>query len=69
MPASDALFDTLFFISRPSEFYIVLLLHPLSLSPIFFPDRALFSFYDMKKFFRRNPLPLFFLLPHRTKKY
>lgn len=39
------------FIPRPSEFYVVLLLHPLSLSPIFFPDRSLLPFIRYEKIF------------------
>ena len=56
------------FIPRPSEFYVVLLLHPFHFRRSSSPTARCFPSYDMKKFFRRNPLPLFFLPPHRTKK-
>lgn len=39
------------FIPQPSESYAVLLFQPLSLSPIFFPDRSLLPFIRYEKIF------------------
>ena len=68
MPASDALFDTLFLSLGRLNFTSFFFCNPFPFRRSSSPTARCFPSYDMKKFFRRNPLPIFFLPPHRTKK-